>query len=57
MKRSLYLLGFVSTFMLSMGLLLKLMHWPGASITLCIGFGFLNFGVLPVYFYNKYKNA
>lgn len=57
MKRTVYLLGFVTCFLLSMGVLFKIMHWPLASILLVLGFASLNFGLLPVYFYQKYKAA
>lgn len=57
MKRTVYLLGFVTSFLLSMGILFKIMHWPLASILLVLGFVFLNLGLLPTYFYHKYKTA
>jgi hypothetical protein len=57
MKRSVYLLAFISFFLLSSGLLFKLMHWPSANIQLVCGFVFLNFGLLPAYFLGKYKSA
>lgn len=57
MKRSVYVLGFLATFLLSMGLLFKMMHWPYANILMCSGFIFLNFGLLPVYFYHKYRQV
>lgn len=57
MKRSVYLLGLITCFLISSGLLFKLMHWPSANIQLVSGFLFLNFGLLPAYFIAKYKSA
>jgi len=33
------------------------MHWPWAGIIMFLGFLLLNFGFLPVYFFQKYKAA
>lgn len=41
MKRIIYGIGFVATFLISMGLLFKVLHWPGASMMLFSGFGAL----------------
>ncbi len=57
MKKSVYVLGFIASFLLSMGILFKLMHWPAASILIFTGFVLLNFGFLPAFFYQKYKHA
>ncbi|QYJ67943.1 hypothetical protein [Flavobacterium litorale] len=57
MKRTVYLLGFITFFTLSTSVLFKIMHWPMAGILLVIGFVLLNFGYLPAYFYQKYKAA
>jgi hypothetical protein len=57
MKRTVYLLGFITSFLISSGLLFKIMHWPGANIMLVIGFAFMNIALLPYYFYHKYKAA
>lgn len=57
MKRAVYLLGFISSFLISTAFLFKMMHWAGASVVLVTGIVFLNFGFLPVYFYDKYKTA
>ncbi|WP_330441583.1 hypothetical protein [Flavobacterium sp. C4GT6] len=55
MKKLVYVFGFISLFLISNGVLFKIMHWPGASIQLCTGVVILNFGYLPFYFYKKYK--
>ena len=57
MKRSIYLLGFITCFLLSSGLMFKVMHWQTANVQLGLGFLFLNFGFLPAYFFGKYKSA
>lgn len=44
MKKLLYILGFTSVFFITLGTLFRLMHWPGASLTLL--FGNILFGVL-----------
>lgn len=48
-------LGLVSAIFICIGILFKVMHWPWASISLVIGFFFLIFGFLPLFFYQKYK--
>jgi hypothetical protein len=57
MKKTMYLLGYVAVVLSTTGLLFKFQHWPGASITLILGILLLNFGFLPMYFYDKYKQA
>jgi len=57
MKRTVNLLGFLTCFMLSTAFLFKIMHWPWAGIIMFSGFLLLNFGFLPVYFFQKYKAA
>ncbi len=47
------LIGFLSSFALSTGIMFKIMHWPFASIILFSGFVLLNFGFLPLYFFNR----
>lgn len=51
MKRILFLLGFLSTFLLSFGFLFKLMHWPMATGIILCGFALLllTLGVMAVY--------
>ena len=41
MKRIIYGTGFAAAFLISMGLMFKIFHWPGASVTLFSGFGAL----------------
>jgi len=54
-QKILYILGFLSAFTFFSGTLFKLMHWPGASIMLFIGFLIFLFGCMPLYFYQRYK--
>lgn len=56
-RKVLYIAGFIATFLISSGCIFKLMHWPYAGIMLLAGFVVLNLAVLPVFFYNRYKNA
>jgi hypothetical protein len=55
MKKLMFILGYLSVIMCSTGLLFKVQHWPGASIVLLVGVVLLNFGFLPIFFYDKYK--
>jgi hypothetical protein len=57
MKRSVYLLGFLTSLLFSFGAMFKMMHWPFANILMFTGFLVLNFGFLPAYFYKKYRAA
>ena len=49
------LLGFLSTFALSTGMMFKIFHWPYAGIIMFIGFFLLNFGFLPLFFIQRNK--
>ncbi|WP_168196994.1 hypothetical protein [Flavobacterium alkalisoli] len=55
MKKLFYVAGFLAFFLIGNGILFKIMHWPSASMQLCMGILLLNLGYLPAYFYNKYK--
>jgi hypothetical protein len=55
MKKTMYILGSISVFLLSTGLVCKFQHWPGASIMLVTGAALLNFGVLPMFLSGKSK--
>lgn len=57
MKKTMYVIGFISTFLTTTGLLFKLQHWQGASIILIAGIMLINLGFLPMYFYYKYKRS
>ncbi len=55
MKKSFYILGFVTFFTLGIGAMFEFLSWPYSGIIVFLGFFFLNFGFIPVYFYQKYK--
>lgn len=57
MKKTMYLIGFIATFLSSTGILFKTLHWPGANMMLVIGIVLINIGFLPLYFYDKYKRS
>lgn len=57
MKRFMFILGYLSVCLCTTGFLFKLQHWPGASIMLVVGVLILNFGFLPMFFYDRYKRA
>lgn len=41
MKRLIYGSGFLAAFLICVGMMLKIFHWPGASVTMFIGFAAL----------------
>lgn len=47
--------GFLGLTSTAIGVLFKIMHWPGASVTLITGMAFLGFVYMPIYFFKKYK--
>lgn len=56
MKKSMYILGFIATVLLTTSILFKLMHWPGAGALIILGAFMLIFVLLPIialYFYKK----
>ncbi|WP_400075529.1 hypothetical protein [Winogradskyella sp. R77965] len=57
MKKSFYILGFITFFILGIGAMFEFLTWPYRGIIVFIGFLFLNFGLIPVYFFQKYKQC
>jgi len=57
MKKTMFVLGYIAAFLSTTGLLFKLQHWPGAAIMLTLGIALLNFGFLPMYFYDRFKRV
>jgi hypothetical protein len=57
MKASMNLFGFLAFFSIFTGILFKIMHWPGASVSLVLGVLLLNVGFLPMFFYDRYKRS
>jgi len=57
MKKTMYILGYFASMFAVTGVLCKIMHWPGAGPALLLGALLLNFGFLPLYFRDKYKQS
>ncbi|NRD22318.1 hypothetical protein HNV10_03640 [Winogradskyella litoriviva] len=57
MKKSFYILGFVTFFILGIGAMFEFLTWPYRGVIVFIGFLFLNFGLIPTYFYQKYQQC
>jgi len=55
MKPSFYLLAFFTCFLFGMGAMFEFLIWPGRGIIVASGFLMLNFGLMPMFFYQKYK--
>lgn len=56
MKKIIYLFGGFTFSCLPMGILLKIMHWPGAGILLVLGTMILSFVLVPaiaIHFYRR----
>lgn len=56
MKAFVFITGAVSASLTCLGILFKIMHWPGASIMLVLGMGILALVYIPVltkYLYAK----
>lgn len=51
------IIGFVSALLICVGVLFRIMHWPGARITAITGAVLLVLGYLPVYVLSVYKNT
>lgn len=56
-QRLIYITGYIVATLISTGFIFKMMHWPGASILLTIGFAILILMFLPVFFYRRYKSS
>lgn len=55
MKKAMIISGTVSAGLLSIGLIFKFMHWPGASMGIVLGIGLLSLIFLPLMFILKIK--
>ena len=55
LKRALYIFGFIVSFLMSTGIMFKVMHWPYAGMLLLSAFVLLNFVLLPIFFYERYS--
>lgn len=57
-KNPLYaVVGYITLALLLLGALFKVMHWPGANITIYTSFGFLIVGFMPLYVVNVFQKA
>jgi hypothetical protein len=57
MKKTMYVLGYFASMFAVTGVLCKMMHWPGGGPALLLSGLLLNFGFLPLYFRDKYKQS
>ncbi|WP_298901339.1 hypothetical protein [uncultured Psychroserpens sp.] len=57
MTKSFYVLGFLTFFVLGIGIMFEFLSWPYRGIIVFIGLLLLNFGLIPAYFYQKYRQA
>lgn len=57
MTKSFYILAFLTTFILRIGAMFEFLVWPCRGMIVFAGFLLLNFGLVPTYFYQKYKSA
>lgn len=55
-SRILFIMGFVSTILITTGILFKITQWPYSGKILVSGFAVLIVATLPIYFYSKYKD-
>jgi hypothetical protein len=52
-----HILGFIGLTGTAVGVLFKIMHWPGTAVMLFGGMSVLSFGYVPVYFFKRYKTS
>jgi len=57
MKKSFYVLGFFTFFAPGIGAMFEFLSWPYRGIIVFIGFLLLNFGLIPMYFFQKYQQV
>jgi len=51
------IIGFVSSLLICVGILFRILHWPGARMMIVIGCVLLLLGYLPIYILSIYKNT
>ena len=51
------IIGFVSSILICVGILFRILHWPGARMMTIIGCSLLLLGYLPIYILSIYKNT
>ena len=57
MKKTLYLIGLLSTIFTFLGSIFKIMHWPGASVMIIIGAFSFAFIFIPFLIFLKFKEV
>ncbi len=57
MKNNIYYLGIISTVIITVGCIFKIMHWPTAGILITLGILNLCFIFFPIAFISSYKNS
>lgn len=55
MKKIMMISGVVSVALMTMGIVLKFLHWPGAAVGIVLGVGVISFVFLPLMFLLKIK--
>ena len=55
MKKFVFILGFVSALIFTVGYWFKINHWPTANVNMVIGSTLFSLGFLPMYFLMKYR--
>jgi hypothetical protein len=53
----LHITGFLGLTLTTLGVLFKIMHWPGAAVLLLGGMSVLAVAYVPIYFYKKYQTS
>jgi hypothetical protein len=51
------IIGFVSSILICLGILFRILHWPGSRMMIVIGCSLLILGYLPIYILSIYKNT
>lgn len=52
-----HLSGFLGITLATLGVLFKIMHWPGATVLLLSGLAVISFLYVPMYYFKKYKTS
>ncbi|GAB5539241.1 MAG: hypothetical protein Salg2KO_13440 [Salibacteraceae bacterium] len=52
-----HVLGYLGLAATAIGVLFKVMHWPGTAVMLFGGMAILTFGYVPIYFFKRYKSS
>lgn len=57
MKKRTYILTFLTLFAFGIGSMFEFFKWPYAGMPILAGFLLLNFGLLPSFLIDKYKES